>query len=307
MKYQVMPELSAEEYQRLKEDIAANGVQVAVEYDEVGNILDGHHRVKACQEIGLTDWPKVFRVGMTEEEKIEHALRLNLTRRHLTREQKQAVIREKLKENPAVSDRKLADALGVSNSTVSLARKELIESGQVCESHTCIGSDGKNYPRQVERKPIALYNPDSYTVSAVDRAIKEAPAEVVQALESGLIQPTDIDTVRRHTPEQQIEIVRQLTVGTVKGVNQAVAKAKAAFGDTEDKAIKRLKGLFNGLPIGYYQSHEEVFQYLLTYGGQEFFNQENLKTIEDAAYWVGTFLTEFEKLVEKNNQLRRVK
>ncbi len=32
-------------------DIAARGVQVPVEYDEHGNILDGHHRVCACQEL----------------------------------------------------------------------------------------------------------------------------------------------------------------------------------------------------------------------------------------------------------------
>ena len=34
--YQVMPELSTEEYQALKADIAKNGVLVAVELDEQG-------------------------------------------------------------------------------------------------------------------------------------------------------------------------------------------------------------------------------------------------------------------------------
>ena len=48
MKYQVMPPLSPEEYAALKADIATRGVLFPVEYDEDGNILDGHHRVKAC-------------------------------------------------------------------------------------------------------------------------------------------------------------------------------------------------------------------------------------------------------------------
>ena len=34
MKYQVMPDLSPEDYAELKADIQARGVQVAVEYDE---------------------------------------------------------------------------------------------------------------------------------------------------------------------------------------------------------------------------------------------------------------------------------
>jgi hypothetical protein len=91
-KYQVMPPLTDEEYEALKADIAERGVQVPVEYDEDGNILDGYHRVRACQELGITDWPKVVRRGLTEEQKIEHALALNLHRRHLTREQRRELV-----------------------------------------------------------------------------------------------------------------------------------------------------------------------------------------------------------------------
>lgn len=47
----LLPCLSEGEFEALKADIAARGVQVPVEYDEHGNILDGHHRVCACQEL----------------------------------------------------------------------------------------------------------------------------------------------------------------------------------------------------------------------------------------------------------------
>src|SRR5439155_17837387 len=97
-KYQVMPPLSAEEYELLKADIAARGVQVQVELDEQGNILDGFHRVRACQELGITDWPTIVRLGLSEEEKKAHARKLNLARRHLTQEQKRELIRQQLKE-----------------------------------------------------------------------------------------------------------------------------------------------------------------------------------------------------------------
>ncbi len=87
-----MPDLSEDEFAELKADICERGVLVPVEYDELGNILDGHHRVRACQELGIADWPRLVRAGMTDDEKAEHALTLNLARRHLSREQRQELV-----------------------------------------------------------------------------------------------------------------------------------------------------------------------------------------------------------------------
>ena len=61
--FDLLPPLSRQDYEALKADIAARGVQVPVEYDEHGHILDGHHRVRACQELGIKDWPRIVRVG----------------------------------------------------------------------------------------------------------------------------------------------------------------------------------------------------------------------------------------------------
>ena len=57
MIYQVMPNLSAEEYAELKADIQLRGVMVPIEFDEKGNVLDGHHRLQICGELGITDYP----------------------------------------------------------------------------------------------------------------------------------------------------------------------------------------------------------------------------------------------------------
>src|SRR5918995_1112338 len=67
--WQVMPPLSADEYQALKADIALRGVMVPVEYDQDGVIIDGHHRVRACQELGLTDWPRIARTYESEADR----------------------------------------------------------------------------------------------------------------------------------------------------------------------------------------------------------------------------------------------
>lgn len=159
MIYQVMPNLSAEEYAELKADIQLRGVMVPIEFDEKGNVLDGHHRLQICGELGITDYPKVIRAGMTEQEKYTHARKLNMARRHLTQEQKRGLIREQLKETPEKSDRQIAKDLGVSNKTVSSQRKDMVQKNELCNLHSSIGADGKERPRQVERKPVSVFNP----------------------------------------------------------------------------------------------------------------------------------------------------
>lgn len=81
--YQLFDALRDEEYEALKRDIQVRGVLVAVELDEDGNVLDGHHRVSIAMELGI-DYPTVVRAGLTEDAKREHVLKLNLLRRHLT-------------------------------------------------------------------------------------------------------------------------------------------------------------------------------------------------------------------------------
>jgi len=82
-KYQVMPALSQDEYEALKADIAKRGVLIPIEVDEeTGEILDGFHRLRACQELGI-DPPVVARQLGSEQARIEHALVLNLLRRQV--------------------------------------------------------------------------------------------------------------------------------------------------------------------------------------------------------------------------------
>jgi len=165
MKYQVMPDMAQDEYEALKEDIAERGVMIPIKFDEDGNVLDGHHRLKICAELGIEDYPKIVRSGMSETEKWTHARKLNMARRHLTREQRREMIRAQIKDTPGLSDRQIAKMLGVSHSTVGIIRRELIESGQVDESTTSLGSDGKEYKRRCDSDELdkyALFTVDDY-------------------------------------------------------------------------------------------------------------------------------------------------
>jgi len=148
--YQVMPDLSLEDFSALKADIDARGVLVPVEYDEADNILDGHHRVRACLELGI-EWPRFVRKGMTEAEKRTHARQLNLARRHLNQSQKRDLIGEQLVETPAKSNRQVAAGLGVSPTTVGSIRDQMEADGMVSKMDTITGKDGVSQPA---RKPI---------------------------------------------------------------------------------------------------------------------------------------------------------
>lgn len=153
--YQFMRPLSKSEYEELKADIAQRGVMVPIEFDEHGNVLDGHHRLQICHELGITNYPKVIRAGMSEAQKVEHSEKLNSARRQMTAEDMR-LMREKARKaiakSPEKSDRLLGKELGVSHKVIGRVRKEMEQSGQVGQCPTSTGADGKQYPRQVERK-----------------------------------------------------------------------------------------------------------------------------------------------------------
>ena len=179
MNFQVLPPLSAEDYAALKADIAARGVLVPVEYDEEGNILDGHHRVQICGELGITTWPKLIRKGLTDTEKRTHARQLNLARRHLDQAARRTLIEEELRENPERSNRQIAASLGVSHPTVADVREQMESTGKVYQLEKTVGADGKERPAH---KPIRTRFVDDSDIGKREtlEQAKEIRAEKVQ-------------------------------------------------------------------------------------------------------------------------------
>lgn len=162
--YQVMPDLSVEDFSALKADIAARGVLVPIEVDEAGNVLDGHHRLRAVQELGLTKCPRTIRTGLTEEEKRQHARQLNLARRHLTREQKRDLIAAQLKDTPTKSNRQVAAGLGVDDKTVGAVRGNLERRAEIPHVSKTIDKSGRS---QAANRPPKVETPKSRRIHAV--------------------------------------------------------------------------------------------------------------------------------------------
>ncbi len=178
MTYQFLPDLSADDYAALKADIATRGVMVPVEYDDEGNILDGHHRVKICGELGIAEWPRIVRSFESEADKRTHARQLNLSRRHLNQEQRRALIAEDLLERPERSNRQIADDLGVSHPTVAAVRSDLEATGKIYQLEKTVGADGKARTTSPARKPAvsSIHLPGSDGGAAIRSAANKAHA-----------------------------------------------------------------------------------------------------------------------------------
>lgn len=148
-KYQFDDPLTPEEFARLEADILERGVQVAIEFDEDGNVLCGNNRLAICEKHGITNYPSVIRRGLSEEEKRRHARRDNLMRRQLTRDQVNRQIQAELRDNPTQSNRAIAKTYGVHHSTVGAVRRELESGGEISHVTETVGRDGKLYARSV--------------------------------------------------------------------------------------------------------------------------------------------------------------
>lgn len=221
--YQLLPDLTPEEYSALKADIMERGVKIPVEYDEDGNILDGHHRAQICEELGI-EFLRVVRFGMSEQEKIEHVLSLNLNRRHLTREQRRELI-AKLREQ-GWSTRRIAEKVGVSQATVS----NDLSGEQNCSPESVIGADGKRYParRASETPHISLFRPSSQAIGkakAVMDAAESDPEEfgdlVARMDESGKVAPAYRELRKR---QQKAARPKPVAYGPVPALHVGDAK-----------------------------------------------------------------------------------
>ena len=216
MNYQIMRPLTAQEHDELKKSIIEHGQLVAIDCDEHGNIIDGHHRFKICVELGMKP-KKIVHVGMTEEEKVDFARQANLARRHLTQEEKRELVRKKLAETPEISDRQIAAELNVSHVTVGTQRDKMESIGQIdqCDRKT---SDGRVYPSQ--RKPISILNP----------------------------------TAREEKAIQNPTVVEKIVAGSANTINEAIREAKREeviqkLEDISVKENKELQGVYDVIVI----------------------------------------------------------
>ena len=225
-KYQLLPDLPQEEFEALKADIAARGVQYAVIQDEKGNTLDGHQRERALAELGIKRYPITVMAGLTEEEKRHLVYSLNVKRRHLSTKQKQALVEQELKRAPDIANNWLAEILGVDVKTVQAARNRLESTLEIPKLAKLRGKDGRNrvasYTRVIANsaselriaRAIARKLPPSCNGKILDTttAARRANRYANQTTFDGqIVTPSPKDKIRPyHCPFQELQEVAGL-------------------------------------------------------------------------------------------------
>jgi len=128
--YQVVPDLDVEEYEALKADIKENGIIVPITIDGGGHIIDGHHRYKAAQELGISDPPTDLKTDLDDEAKRSLAWRLNMQRRHVDTSTKKDLIRDRIEalieRGIDKTDDEVAEEMGCTRRWVTEVRETVV-------------------------------------------------------------------------------------------------------------------------------------------------------------------------------------
>ena len=193
VRYQVMPPLSSEEYQELHDDIKVNGVLEPIHVDEEGVVIDGHHRSKIANELGIP-CPVITHDDLDDAGKRSLAFTLNLKRRHLSREQRQALTVESLRLDPMASNSTHAQRTGMSDKTV----KKIREREGIPEPREAIRQYAQEHPEKSNREVARDLGVDR---NAVNRNVA-ANSEIPKKLPAPGFTPGDIDELNQPPTEQ---------------------------------------------------------------------------------------------------------
>jgi hypothetical protein len=167
----MLPGLTPAEYRALKANIERFGILYPVITDEDDLVLDGVHRVRIAAELGIE--PRVSQMGqLTEQEKLQLAIGVNVCRRHLDADRRRDLVR-KLCDEQGLSVREIADVTGWSKSTVG---RDLTPPAAAPRGATVIRTMGS-------RDPIITSKPSLLSRIVADRATVGRPTREKPLLE----------------------------------------------------------------------------------------------------------------------------
>ena len=157
----LVPQLSAEEYESLKQSIKENGLYVPIIVNQDGIILDGHHRYKVCQELGIKE-PKTLVKEF--KEKLDEQLFVidcNLRRRQLNNFQR---------------------------TELALKSKSILT--EIAKKNMSLGGKGSKDLETLDEKGVAeeigkLAGVSHETVRKADKLLDSAPEDVIEKLRTG--------------------------------------------------------------------------------------------------------------------------
>jgi hypothetical protein len=145
-------------------------------------ILSGHHRVRAFQKAGRTEFSAYIHKGLQESEALMKALQANSNHgvRVTVADKKAACQKLLLKlqdEGRSISNSRIARCVGLSDPTVENYRKELVDQGKLKEAETRQDSAGRDRPAKNRKKPKPGPSPVEVFKSQI-RALAEQASQI---------------------------------------------------------------------------------------------------------------------------------
>jgi hypothetical protein len=171
----LIPKLSAGDFAALKKNIAEYGIRDPIWVKEE-KIIDGRQRHRACKELGI-ECPTRELAG---DDVLSLIASANIHRRHLTRRQKQAVIKKLLRMNPGDSNRSIAKLAGGDGKTVGTLRADLQASAEIPQLTMTVGADGKVRPATA--KSVTPRPASSSTFEQVRHLFARLPPDQLERL-----------------------------------------------------------------------------------------------------------------------------
>jgi hypothetical protein len=205
---ELFPRMTPAEYQSFKEDIAVSGQRLPI-YVIGKQVIDGRHRLQACQELGLE--PKIEDVS---DDPFRLLKSLNLERRHLTGQQRAAILRMWRDQYSGI-DREF---------------KRMAEEAR--ERQLAALKQGPSHPRRSQVKPTGT-PPKGRTRDLIAKTINASASDVSR-----------VDEVHRKHPDQVKAIAQGKTTATrvlsgTRSTKRATAKVRSVNFQTLRSRITR--------------------------------------------------------------------
>jgi ParB-like chromosome segregation protein Spo0J len=160
---QLFPALDTATEAALRASIQKWGVLVPVAMDQHGRIIDGHHRSRIADELGV-DYQVITHDIANDSDAEELARTLNLDRRHLEVDQRRELVAHLRGEG--YSYRAIGEALGVSQTQ---ARTDLSTVKDFTVPDRIVGLDGKSRPAAMPpAKPTPPASVRSFTEDEIN-------------------------------------------------------------------------------------------------------------------------------------------
>lgn len=216
-------DLGGDEWRELVKDVRERGIQQPITVSRrTGQmvIVDGHQRVRAALEVGLTTIPGVQQVYEDEKAETLALVMANIRRRHLTRDERRQVIAEMLRLYPEKSNNSHAKGLGVSDMTVKSVREELEATSQIRKLDQTVGADGKartvNPKRQQSSSPpVEPPEPTPQLTPPPSQPQQQTLASPALPVAPPTPEPERLPAVDTSPKEEQIEPDRELEIWEV--------------------------------------------------------------------------------------------